>query len=446
MPYVYDFDHSHPRPPMELKDLLGGKGANLAEMTSVLKLPVPPGFTISTDACRAYMSGGWPKGLDAEVAAARARLEKSMGKVIGDAADPLLVSVRSGAKFSMPGMMDTVLNLGLNDESVEGLAKQTGDERFAFDSYRRFIAMYARIVFELPGEEFDSLFDAAKELAGTESDAKVPVELLRYLVESYQQIVERHTGKPFPQNPADQLRGAIEAVFRSWNGPRAIAYREREHIAHDLGTAVNVQAMVFGNRDDNSGTGVGFTRDPATGAKGAYGDFLVNAQGEDVVAGIRNTEPIAEMKKQFPEGPRRAAQDLRPARVALQRHVRHGVHDRAGQALDAPDPRRQAHRRRRVEDGGRHGAPERPRDLQGRGRVADHRGPPRLGAAPAVRRLGVQRVGQGPRGHPRRRGRAIYFTADDAAAAAERGEQRGARAQRDVARGRARHAGRPRAS
>jgi pyruvate, orthophosphate dikinase len=301
MPYVYDFDHTHPRPPMELKDLLGGKGANLAEMTSVLRLPVPPGFTISTDACRDYMSGGWPKGLDAEAAAARARLEKAMGKRIGDAAEPLLVSVRSGAKFSMPGMMDTVLNLGLNDRSVEGLASLTGDERFAFDSYRRFIAMYGRIVLELPGEEFDALFDAAKELAGTASDARVPVELLRYLVESYQQIVERHTGKPFPQEPDEQLRGAIEAVFRSWNGPRAIAYREREHIAHDLGTAVNVQAMVFGNRDDDSGTGVGFTRDPATGAKGAYGDFLVNAQGEDVVAGIRNTEPIAELKRQFPE-------------------------------------------------------------------------------------------------------------------------------------------------
>ena len=217
----------------------------------------------------------------------------------------------------MPGMMDTVLNLGLNDDSVEGLAKQTGDDRFAFDSYRRFIAMYSRIVLELPGEEFDSLFDAAKELAGTESDAKVPVELLRYLVESYQQIVERHTGKPFPQKPADQLRGAIEAVFRSWNGPRAIAYRDREHIAHDLGTAVNVQAMVFGNRDDNSGTGVGFTRDPATGAKGAYGDFLVNAQGEDVVAGIRNTEPISELKKQFPKVHAELLEDLLPARVAL---------------------------------------------------------------------------------------------------------------------------------
>jgi pyruvate,orthophosphate dikinase len=300
MPYVFDFDHTHPRPPMELKDLLGGKGANLAEMTSVLELPVPHGFTITTDACRDYLAGGWPAGLDQEVRAARERLETAMGKRIGDAVDPLLVSVRSGAKFSMPGMMDTVLNLGLNDRSVEGLAKQTGDERFAFDSYRRFIAMYGRIVLELAGEEFDSLFDAAKELAGTTSDARVPVELLRYLVDSYQQIVERHTGKAFPQDPAEQLRGAIEAVFRSWNGPRAVAYREREHIAHDLGTAVNVQAMVFGNRDDNSGTGVGFTRDPATGARGAYGDFLVNAQGEDVVAGIRNTEPISELKKQFP--------------------------------------------------------------------------------------------------------------------------------------------------
>ncbi|HVB90572.1 MAG TPA: pyruvate, phosphate dikinase [Acidimicrobiales bacterium] len=301
MPYVFDFDHTHARPPMELKDLLGGKGANLAEMTSVLGLPVPPGFTISTDACRDYMAGDWPKGLDPELVSARRRLEKAMGQVIGDAADPLLVSVRSGAKFSMPGMMDTVLNLGLNDKSVEGLAEQTGDDRFAFDSYRRFIAMYGRIVLELPSEGFDTLFEAAKELAGTTSDAKVPTELLRYLVDSYQQLVERHTGSPFPQDPAAQLRGAIEAVFRSWNGPRAIAYRDREHIAHDLGTAVNVQAMVFGNRDDNSGTGVGFTRDPATGAKGAYGDFLVNAQGEDVVAGIRNTEPISELKKKFPK-------------------------------------------------------------------------------------------------------------------------------------------------
>ena len=300
MRYVFDFDHPHPKAPMEMKDLLGGKGANLAEMTSVLGLPVPPGFTISTEACREAMAGGWPDGLDGEVDRARARLEKAMGKAIGDPTDPLLVSVRSGAMFSMPGMMDTVLNLGLNDKSVGGLASQTGDERFAYDSYRRFVAMYGRIVLGIPGEEFDVLFEAAKELAGTTSDAQVPTELLRYLVDAYQQVVERHTGTPFPQDPALQLRGAIQAVFGSWSGPRAVAYREREHISHDLGTAVNVQAMVFGNRDDRSGTGVGFTRDPATGAKGAYGDFLVNAQGEDVVAGIRNTEPLAALKKRFP--------------------------------------------------------------------------------------------------------------------------------------------------
>jgi len=301
MPYVFDFDHAHRRPPMDMKDLLGGKGANLAEMTSVLRLPVPPGFTISTDACRAYMAGGWPGRLDTEVARARARLERSMGKVVGDPADPLLVSVRSGAKFSMPGMMDTVLNLGLNDRSVAGLAAQTSDERFAYDSYRRFVAMYGRIVLDLPGEEFEALFEAAKEKAGTDSDAMVPTELLVGLVDAYKVLVERETGRPFPQDPDAQLRGAIEAVFRSWNGARARAYREREHIAHDLGTAVNVQAMVFGNRDERSGTGVGFTRDPATGAKGAYGDFLVNAQGEDVVAGIRNTDPLSALETRFPD-------------------------------------------------------------------------------------------------------------------------------------------------
>jgi pyruvate,orthophosphate dikinase len=301
LPYAFAFDHKHRRPPMAMKDLLGGKGANLAEMTSVLGLPVPPGFTISTDACRAYMEAGWPDGLSEEIQKHRQRLEKTMGKKLGDPDDPLLVSVRSGAAFSMPGMMDTVLNLGLNDRSVEGLAKQTSDQRFAYDSYRRFIAMYSRIVLGLPGEPFESLFDAAKELADTGSDAAVPIELLRYLVRSYQQIVERETGRPFPQAPEEQLQGAIEAVFSSWNSPRAIAYRNREHISHDLGTAVNVQTMVFGNRDEKSGTGVGFTRDPSTGAQGAYGDFLVNAQGEDVVAGIRNTEPLSALKDRFPK-------------------------------------------------------------------------------------------------------------------------------------------------
>ncbi len=301
MPFVYDFDHSHRRPPMELKDLLGGKGANLAEMTSVLGLPVPHGFTISTDACRAYMHGGWPERLSGEVKRARARLERKMGKRLGDSVDPLLVSVRSGAKFSMPGMMDTVLNLGLNDESVEGLAKQTDDERFAYDSYRRFVSMYARIVLGLSGEPFDGLLEGAKARSGARSDAEIPVGELRSLVESYQGIVHRESGRAFPQDPDVQLRGAIEAVFRSWNGPRAIAYREHEGISHELGTAVNVQAMVFGNRDDDSGTGVGFTRDPATGDKGEYGDFLVNAQGEDVVAGIRNTEPLSALKDRFPK-------------------------------------------------------------------------------------------------------------------------------------------------
>ncbi|MDE3203521.1 MAG: pyruvate, phosphate dikinase [Acidobacteriota bacterium] len=301
MALVFSFDHKHRRPPMELKDLLGGKGANLAEMTSVLGLPVPPGFTITTDACRAYMVGGWPEELDAEVAKQVRKLEKAMGKRLGDPTDPLLVSVRSGAKFSMPGMMDTVLNLGLNDASVKGLAEQTSDERFAYDSYRRFISMYGRIVLGLDADLFEGPFEEAKHRAGAGSDAEVPAAALQDLCQVYKQVVEQKTGRPFPQDPADQLRGAIEAVFRSWNGARAVAYRVRERIAHDLGTAVNVQTMVFGNRDDQSGTGVGFTRDPATGAQGEYGDFLVNAQGEDVVAGIRNTLPLADLKTIFPK-------------------------------------------------------------------------------------------------------------------------------------------------
>jgi len=300
MPYVYAFEHKHRKPPMAMKDLLGGKGANLAEMSSVLGLPVPHGFTITTDACRDYMAGGWPEGLSAEVASQLKRLEKSMGKKLGDPGDPLLVSVRSGAKFSMPGMMDTVLNLGLNDESVKGLAAKFDDERFAYDSYRRFVAMFGRIVLGVDAAAFEKPFEAAKERAGVTSDAEIPAPLLADLVQEYKAIVQSVTGSPFPEEPLDQLRGAIEAVFASWNGDRAVTYRVRERIPHDLGTAVNVQAMVFGNRDDNSGTGVGFTRDPATGAQGAYGDFLINAQGEDVVAGIRNTLPLAALKDNMP--------------------------------------------------------------------------------------------------------------------------------------------------
>ncbi|QGG95626.1 pyruvate, phosphate dikinase [Actinomarinicola tropica] len=302
MQYVYGFDHEHPRPPMELKDLLGGKGANLAEMVSVLDLPVPPGFTISTEACRHYLdAGGWPPELEGEVDAAVARLEELAGRQLGDPSDPLLVSVRSGAKFSMPGMMDTVLDLGLNDESVRGLAEVTGDARFAYDSYRRFIQMFGEVVLEVPDELFDARIEVAQATAGDEADARMSAEVLAQLAEDLKAVVAEHTGQPFPQDPRDQLRQSIDAVFRSWNSPRARAYRNREHIDHHLGTAVNVQMMVFGNRDERSGTGVGFTRDPATGDAGLYGDFLLQAQGEDVVAGTHATRPLAEMADVFPE-------------------------------------------------------------------------------------------------------------------------------------------------
>ncbi|MEX2659128.1 MAG: pyruvate, phosphate dikinase [Acidimicrobiales bacterium] len=300
MPYVFDFDHDHGVAPRSLASLLGGKGANLAEMAAVLRLPVPPGFTISTEACAAALDGSWPPGLDEEVEGALERLEAAYGRRRGDPADPMLVSVRSGAPVSMPGMMDTVLDLGLNDESVAGLAVQT-DERFALDSYRRFIAMFASIVLDLEPAPFSALVDEAREEAGVATDADVPVASLETLVERFHELVLEGSGEPFPQESRAQLRAAIDAVFRSWTSDRAIAYRQREGIPEDLGTAVNVQAMVFGNRDDRSGTGVGFTRDPSTGEQGAYGDFLVNAQGEDVVAGIRHTEPLDAIGDRFPE-------------------------------------------------------------------------------------------------------------------------------------------------
>ena len=301
MPFVYAFDHKHRRPPMSLKGLLGGKGANLAEMTSVLRLPVPPGFTITTEACVAFLRDGWPDGLNAEIDRHVAKLEKAMGRKLGDPDDPQLVSVRSGAAFSMPGMMDTVLNLGLNDRSVKGLARATGDERFAYDSYRRFISLYGRIVLGIEAEAFDVPLDAAREAVGGATDADIPADALVSLCHDFKAVVKARSGKPFPQDPRRQLRGAIEAVFRSWNTPRAKSYRVREKIGHDLGTAVNVQAMVFGNRDERSGTGVAFTRNAATGENRPYGDFLVNAQGEDVVAGIRNTEDLDRLGEHFPE-------------------------------------------------------------------------------------------------------------------------------------------------
>src|SRR5215207_4181346 len=263
-----------------------------------LGLPVPPGFTITTEACKVYLdSGDEPVEMREEVANHLSNLEESMGKRLGDADDPLLVSVRSGAKFSMPGMMDTVLNIGLNDASVHGLAKQAGDERFAWDSYRRLLQMFGKTVLGVDGEAFEEALDAAKKSRNTENDLDLDASALQELVDTFKGTVKEHTGRDFPQDPREQMELAIRAVFDSWNGDRAVLYRRQERIPADLGTAVNVVAMVFGNMGGDSGTGVAFTRDPASGAQGVYGDYLQNAQGEDVVAGIRNTLPLQDLAK-----------------------------------------------------------------------------------------------------------------------------------------------------
>jgi len=289
---VYDFTEGN----KDLKDLLGGKGANLAEMTN-LGLPVPPGFIITTEACRYYLQHGTtPDGLASEIAAHLDRLETAMGRRLGDPADPLLVSVRSGAKFSMPGMMETILNIGLSDESVQGLAKQAGNERFAWDAYRRLIQMFGRTVLDIEGEHFEHALDSVKKAKGVRNDVDLDAADLQNLVATFKGIVKAQAGREFPQNPREQLDVAIRAVFGSWNAPRAVLYRRQERIPPGLGTAVNVVAMVFGNLGMDSGTGVAFTRDPATGAQGVYGDYLQNAQGEDVVAGVRNTVPLQDLE------------------------------------------------------------------------------------------------------------------------------------------------------
>ncbi len=296
--YVYDFSEGN----KDMKDLLGGKGANLAEMTN-MGLPVPHGFTVSTQACLAYLANGdFPDGLMEEVETHLQTLESAMGKRLGDAEDPLLVSVRSGAKFSMPGMMDTVLNLGAGEHSLEGLAKQSnGDWRFAWDACRRFVQMFGKIVMDVPGEEFEHALDRAKQAKGEGAkDTDLDADDLKALHGEFLDIYKRHTGSDFPTEPREQLRLSIEAVFRSWNGKRARDYRRQNKISDDLGTAVNVQAMVFGNRGMDSGTGVAFTRDPSTGEKLPYGDYLENAQGEDVVAGIRNTKRIEQLEELDP--------------------------------------------------------------------------------------------------------------------------------------------------
>ncbi|MFF5309731.1 pyruvate, phosphate dikinase [Streptomyces massasporeus] len=291
--FVYDFTEGN----KDLKDLLGGKGANLAEMTN-LGLPVPPGFTITTEACKVYLeSGEEPAALRDEVSAHLDALEARMGKKLGQADDPLLVSVRSGAKFSMPGMMDTVLNIGLSDKSVQGLAKQAGDDRFAWDSYRRLIQMFGKTVLGVDGELFEDALDAAKAAKKVTVDTELEAADLKKLVTKFKKIVKTEAGRDFPQDPREQMDLAIHAVFDSWNTDRAKLYRRQERIPGDLGTAVNVCSMVFGNLGPDSGTGVAFTRDPASGHQGVYGDYLQNAQGEDVVAGIRNTVPLAELEQ-----------------------------------------------------------------------------------------------------------------------------------------------------
>ena len=291
--WVHDFTEGN----KDQKDLLGGKGANLAEMTN-LGLPVPPGFTITTHACRAYLStGGEVVGLTEQVSAHLAALEAAMGRTLGDADDPLLVSVRSGAKFSMPGMMETVLNVGLNDQSVHGLARESASDRFAWDSYRRLIQMFAGTVMDIESDHFATELDAAKSAKGSDNDLDLDAADLQVLVSKFKAIVRRESGRDFPQDPREQLDLAIRAVFESWNTDRALLYRRRERIPEDLGTAVNVQAMVFGNFGMDSGSGVAFTRDPATGDQGIYGDYLQNAQGEDVVAGIRNTVALTQMRE-----------------------------------------------------------------------------------------------------------------------------------------------------
>ena len=296
--FVYSFNEGS----KDMRSLLGGKGANLAEMTKI-GLPVPFGFTVTTEACtRYYEEGGQiADSIKDEIYEKLAELENVTGKKFGDLENPLLVSVRSGAVFSMPGMMDTILNLGLNDNTVESLAKLTENDRFAYDSYRRFIQMFGDVVMEIPKTEFDKIFDGVKEKAGAKYDVELTTDNLKEIIVGYKALVKKFMGRDFPQEPAEQLMEAVKAVFRSWNNDRAILYRKLNHIPDSLGTAVNVQSMVFGNMGDTSGTGVAFTRSPVNGENRIFGEFLVNAQGEDVVAGIRTPKPIAEMEESFPE-------------------------------------------------------------------------------------------------------------------------------------------------
>ena len=382
-----------------MKDLLGGKGAGLAEMT-LAGLPTPPGFTITTVACNDYFAAGkqLPEGLWQDVLDAMKQVEERSGKGFGDPTNPLLVSVRSGAKFSMPGMMDTVLNLGLNEQTLVGLIALSGNERFGWDAYRRFISMFGRIVMDVKAERFDEPLERAKAKHGADAkDTDLTVEDLKALVDVFKAVVREDTGREFPTDVYEQLDLAIKAVFASWFGKRANDYRNSQKIAHDLGTAVNIVTMVFGNMGDTSGTGVAFTRNTFDGTNELYGEYLVNAQGEDVVAGIRTPQDISHLKVEMPAGVRRVRRDRPEARSPLQGRPGPRVHDRARQALHAPDARRQADRRGGRED--RRPDGERGRHHQARGRRA-HRARPGRPAPPApVRPQGPRRL-QGHREGP----------------------------------------------
>ncbi len=341
--YVYEFAEGS----REMRDLLGGKGANVAEMTRILGADrVPAGFTITTEACVAYMGADrvYPAGLQEQIDTALERLEQAAGRQLGDAHDPLLVSVRSGARASMPGMMDTVLNLGLTDESVSGLAKATDNPRFAWDSYRRLVQMFANVVRGVPGEKLEAAIDTVKKTRGVTLDTELTVEDLQELVDRFKVLLEETTGEAFPQDPRKQLDEAVRAVFDSWRGERATSYRRINKIPDDWGTAVNVQQMVFGNKGDTSGSGVAFSRDEITGGPEPSGDFLINAQGEDVVSGVRNTQDLKDLAELMPEAHATLMEILQQARAPLRRHAGHGVHDRGRPPVHAPDAGRQAPR------------------------------------------------------------------------------------------------------
>src|SRR5581483_4657791 len=317
--YVYSFGGGTADGDGTMRDVLGGKGAGLAEMSKA-GVPVPPGFTISTEVCNLYFENNQqvPEEVDRQTNEALEKLERQIGKQLGRGDDPLLVSVRSGAKFSMPGMMNTILNLGLNDESTEALARKTGNPRFAYDCYRRFIQMFGEVALHIDMAKFDHVFDARKAKVKAKLDTDLTAEDLQFIIGEYKKIVKKETGNDFPQDPREQLTLARNAVFNSWNTPKAIYYRRMEKIPDSIGTAANVQAMVFGNMGDNSGTGVGFTRNPSTGERVFYGEFLVNAQGEDVVAGIRTPQPIAELEQVMPQ----AYNQLREITTNLEKHYR----------------------------------------------------------------------------------------------------------------------------